>query len=466
MLDINLKERKIKAEDLLPLFRTLLVCPSPIVLRLSNNNMTTACVSVLTKFLSQRPKLQELHLESCHMSDSDGAAIADALCLDDGPCTEYLTTIDLAGNELGHAFAQTMGDTLNILGARCSVVVLRLSSNNLQRHSELIVQNLQYNKSIRKLDLASNGIGSTVQRSVLSALEKNTTLTRLNLRHNRLSSKMLLRLDAALEENRQRLKESQARRADALDDTRRQELLLEAEVGLELSQTPNTRRLLKEMAVFDGAGAGTGQRGVSALHPDRQVDPATPDRTLPYPGLDDVYPGLEGESPEPAELGLVEPREVGEAEAEDRYAVANSALHAIAALEKRHHDRTPAPPAVDYAGMMEAVSAATETAETFTLDAGAVPRLRYEDVLQYAATTVRTLLADGRDVVPAEGATFLIQLLGELGTRCRAYEERVGTFARQTVDSQRRLASEVDMLRQEREIKEGVPPRPMRTPGH
>ncbi|KAG9393832.1 hypothetical protein J8273_4695 [Carpediemonas membranifera] len=440
VFDFNLSERKLKPEDLRPLMRTLLRSPKGFILRLSRNVMNDKCTGELTKFLQQGTHIRELYLDTCHLSDGNAARIADALHSGSTPTAPELTVLDFTTNDLGGQFAEAMARTFNILGARFQLEVLRLGSNNIQRHVVELVQNLQYNLSLSTLDLTANGVGTTSFRAIASALKSNHSLTELILKHNKLSAGKLTELDRIIADNataRQQRSSSRGklpRDLQMLEDTRKEELRLETELNLQISRTPDTRRMLKEL---DSDDAGIPREPRELDHTRPQAEAGRPPRGR--------------EERRWHEFEYVEPVDGSDEDAaEDRHVVASAALSVLNALAHGGRDVAPDPtPVIDYEGIMSEIAETTEAPLTFS---NGVPRLVYEEILGHAATSVRTLLSDGRKTIPEDGAVFLVQLLGELGTRCRAYEERMTRYVGQLKGELSRLESENGMLREQAQL--------------
>jgi len=167
---------------------------------------------LLTKALEDNLSCKSIDLNRKRLDDEDGKMLAQML-----ETNQALQKLECEGNNLGVAAAETMGDALR---KNATLRSLNLESNNLtasgndQKGIIRLAEALEENTTLRALMLSKNGITAQAGEYFVKSLEKNESLTLVDLSGNDASPSVeqLRRIDAVVQRNRER--QSTIRRAE------------------------------------------------------------------------------------------------------------------------------------------------------------------------------------------------------------------------------------------------------------
>ena len=159
-------------------------------LNLSENNLDPASADSLAASLTRNLTLTKLDLSLNRLGNSPSLLFKTKTAL---------TKLDLTGNDLGPATAESIGAALT---TNTTLTFLHLCANNLgPSGAASLGAALKTNTTLTKLYLSDNSLGSSGAESLAAALKTNATVTELNLSKNNFGPGGAESLADALETN-------------------------------------------------------------------------------------------------------------------------------------------------------------------------------------------------------------------------------------------------------------------------
>ena len=169
--------------------------PQLTTLYLSNKNLNSNDINILTDVFNKNKSLIYLDLSINNIGDDGAKALAEAF-----KENKSLTDLDLSINNIGDDGAKALAEAFK---ENKSLTDLDLSINNIgDDGAKALAEAFKENKSLINLDLSVNNIGDDGAKALAEAFKENKSLTNLDLSVNNIGDDGAKALAEAFKENK------------------------------------------------------------------------------------------------------------------------------------------------------------------------------------------------------------------------------------------------------------------------